>query len=134
MPRRSPSPRLPAPSRAPLASAAPREASCSCRTSRLRNLLGVEGLLQQRHEVVLRHRLVVLDRGGLVARLEDDRELATGDLVERIPQEADVARLRDLLAMEVGSRRELERERVACELGRGRLLEQARDGARALAN
>ena len=69
-----------------------------------------------------------------LAGLEHDGELAPGDLVERVAQQADVLRLGDLAAVEVGARGELERERVAREVGRRRLGEEARDRDRALAH
>ncbi len=69
-----------------------------------------------------------------VSRFEDDGEALARDLVERVPEEPDVLRLRDLLAMEVVSRRELEREGVAGQVGRRCLGEQARDRDRAPAD
>jgi hypothetical protein len=41
--------------------------------------------------------------------LEDDGELSSSDLVERVAQQADVVRLGDLTAVEVGPGRKLER-------------------------
>src|SRR5918999_4762982 len=101
--RRPRSPPPPAPSPAPPACAAPRAASCSCRSSLfVVHLSGVEGLLQRADPLVLGHGLVVLALLAClgVARLEHDREPAARHLVQRLAQQAEVLRLRDLLAME----------------------------------
>ena len=80
---------------------------------RLLNLRGVERVLEQGEEVVLGRRLVSSGRRG--TRLADrrrDREPSAGDLVQRLAQHDEVALLLGLAPVEVGRRRELDRQRV----------------------
>ena len=61
-------------------------------------------------------------------------EPVAGDFVQRVADHADVLRLLRLSPVEVGARRELERQRLRLERGRPGLAEQRRDGDRARLN
>src|ERR687897_2304569 len=76
----------------------------------------IEGVLHHRDERLLGERLVlVLDGVLALAERERDAEPAARDLVERLADDADVLRLLRLTPVEVGARRELEREHLPLE-------------------
>src|SRR5438876_3112038 len=93
------------------------------------DLLGVERVLHHLDEVFLARGLLLL--GCAVAAVLTDREvqreLAAGDLVERLGQERSVLRLLGLLPVEGRVAGELDRERVSGQLG-GMGLAQDRGG------
>src|SRR5262249_14300544 len=98
------------------------------------DLLGVERLLDQRDEVVLACRLLVVWLGVAAVRseLERERQPAAGHLVERVGEQCRVLRLLRELAVERRVAWKLERQRVVREPGRLRLAEDRRGRNRLL--
>src|SRR5690348_7116315 len=91
-------------------------------------LLRIESLLEELEDLLLACRLLTLARGGLarLAELEGELEPTPGHVVERVGEEVRVLRLARQVEVELGRRRELERERVSAEVGRMRLTQQRR--------
>src|SRR5262249_41251171 len=112
------------------ASGRPAASACPCRrrTSLLAfPLARIECLLKLRDELLFACGLVL---GGLVlarlAELEDELEPAAGDGVPGGGGPARRLRVAGEVEVELGARRELERERVAAQPGRMRLAQQRR--------
>src|SRR5207253_8732012 len=92
--------------------------------------LRVESLLEELEDLLLARRLVALARRRLarLTEFEDELEPAPCHVVEGVGEQVRVLRLAGEVEVELRTRRELERERVAAQLRGVRLAQQRRSG------
>src|SRR5579884_4428870 len=92
-------------------------------------LTRVECLLEQLEDLLFARGLLVDHRSlARLAELEGELEPSSGDVVERVGEQARVLRVAREVEVELRARRKRERERVAAQIGRMCLTQQGRRG------